>query len=232
MEGMMRRKIKNWFIIAGVALGLLLIFQISKKIIMSGAKAVESVITVSGIPLVEININEMIRIQGIVDGDPQIKVYPQVPGKFISNAVTDGDKVRKGQAVSYIDRDQVGFHFKPAPVKAPISGIVTKLYYTDKGSAVNPVLPVAEVANADKIKVVLSMGENDLAKIKKNQKALLVPPADSAALAKAINCLLDNTDERSRLACAGLERVNSVFSWEKAARDVVSVYREAIDGYR
>ena len=60
---------------------------------------------------------------------------------------------------------------------------------------------------------------------------IIVPPADSAALAKAINCLLDNTAVRSRLACAGLERVNSVFSWEKAARDVESVYREAIDGY-
>ena len=61
---------------------------------------------------------------------------------------------------------------------------------------------------------------------------IVVPPADSAALAKAINYLLDDAGERSRLACAGLERVNSVFSWEKAARDVVSVYREAIDGYR
>lgn len=61
---------------------------------------------------------------------------------------------------------------------------------------------------------------------------IVVPPADSRALAKAINCLLDDAGERSRLARAGLERVNSVFSWEKAARDVVNVYREAIDGYR
>jgi len=60
---------------------------------------------------------------------------------------------------------------------------------------------------------------------------IVVPPADSAALAKAINYLLDDAGERNRLARAGLERVNTVFSWEKAARDVVSVYREAIDGY-
>ena len=61
---------------------------------------------------------------------------------------------------------------------------------------------------------------------------IVVPPADSAALAKAINYLFDDTGERVRLAHAGLERVNSVFSWQKAARDVESVYREAIDGYR
>lgn len=61
---------------------------------------------------------------------------------------------------------------------------------------------------------------------------IVVPPADSPALAKAINYLFDDTGERVRLARAGLERVNSVFSWQKAAHDVVSVYREAIDGYR
>jgi glycosyltransferase involved in cell wall biosynthesis len=61
---------------------------------------------------------------------------------------------------------------------------------------------------------------------------IVVPPADSGALAKAINYLLDDAGERDRLARAGLERVNAVFSWEKAARDVVNVYREAIDGNR
>jgi glycosyltransferase involved in cell wall biosynthesis len=59
---------------------------------------------------------------------------------------------------------------------------------------------------------------------------IVVPPADSAALAKAINYLLDDKGERNRLTRTGLERVNSVFSWQKAAQDVMSVYREAIDG--
>jgi glycosyltransferase involved in cell wall biosynthesis len=60
---------------------------------------------------------------------------------------------------------------------------------------------------------------------------MIVPPADSAALSRAITYLLDNPAERKRYSQAGLERVNSVFSWKKAAQEVVEVYREAIDGH-
>lgn len=61
---------------------------------------------------------------------------------------------------------------------------------------------------------------------------VLVPPGDAPALAKAIVRLLDSPQERMRYAEAGLARVNSVFSWRKAAEKVVDVYREVIDGYR
>jgi glycosyltransferase involved in cell wall biosynthesis len=61
---------------------------------------------------------------------------------------------------------------------------------------------------------------------------MIVPPADTSALTKAIMHFLNNPDERAKYAKAGLERVNSVFSWPKAAEEVVEVYREAIDGHR
>jgi glycosyltransferase involved in cell wall biosynthesis len=60
---------------------------------------------------------------------------------------------------------------------------------------------------------------------------IIVPPADSAALTGAITYLLDNPQARDKYARAGIERVNSVFSWPRAAQDVVSVYREAINGH-
>jgi glycosyltransferase involved in cell wall biosynthesis len=61
---------------------------------------------------------------------------------------------------------------------------------------------------------------------------MIVPPADASALTKAITHLFNNSDQRAKYAQAGLERVNSFFSWPKAAQEVVEVYREAIDGYR
>jgi glycosyltransferase involved in cell wall biosynthesis len=61
---------------------------------------------------------------------------------------------------------------------------------------------------------------------------MVVPPADASALTNAITHLLNNPDERAKYAQAGLERVNSVFSWPKAAQEVTEVYREAIDGHR
>jgi glycosyltransferase involved in cell wall biosynthesis len=61
---------------------------------------------------------------------------------------------------------------------------------------------------------------------------MIVPPADASALAGAITYLFNNPDERKKYAKAGLGRVNSVFSWSKAAQEVVDIYREAIDGHR
>ncbi|MHB8139086.1 MAG: glycosyltransferase family 4 protein [Smithellaceae bacterium] len=61
---------------------------------------------------------------------------------------------------------------------------------------------------------------------------VIVPPADSKALAKAIEHLLKYPEERRKYAKSGLARVNSVFSWKKAAQEVAEVYREAIYGHR
>jgi glycosyltransferase involved in cell wall biosynthesis len=61
---------------------------------------------------------------------------------------------------------------------------------------------------------------------------IIVPPADASALAGAITYLLNNPNERKRYAKAGLERVNNVFSWSKAAEEVTNIYWEAIDAYR
>lgn len=61
---------------------------------------------------------------------------------------------------------------------------------------------------------------------------IIVPPADAGALAREIIYLLNNPDQRKKMAQAGIERVDADFNWSKAAADMVAVYREAIDGYR
>ncbi len=57
---------------------------------------------------------------------------------------------------------------------------------------------------------------------------IIVPSADSPALAEAIRGLLDNPEKARALGKAGLERVHGYFTWEKAARATVDVYRETI----
>jgi glycosyltransferase involved in cell wall biosynthesis len=60
---------------------------------------------------------------------------------------------------------------------------------------------------------------------------IIVPPADSGALTKEIMFLLNNSDQRKKMAQAGIKRVESIFNWPKAAQDMVEIYREAINGY-
>lgn len=60
---------------------------------------------------------------------------------------------------------------------------------------------------------------------------ILVPPADSKALAKAIISIMDNPALSRMLGEAGYKRVHECFTWKKAAKRTAKVYREVIDDY-
>jgi glycosyltransferase involved in cell wall biosynthesis len=61
---------------------------------------------------------------------------------------------------------------------------------------------------------------------------VLIPPADSAALAGAIAELLGNPEMAKKLGLAGYKRVQEHFTWERAAEKTVAAYREVLDGHR
>jgi multidrug efflux pump subunit AcrA (membrane-fusion protein) len=118
------------------------------------------------------------EFNGILEGDPQVKVYSDITGKFINNAVNQGDYVKKGDVIANIDRDLIGQEFQPAIVKSPIRGMVKKLYFIDRGAAINTSLPIAEIANTENIKVVVSVGQEYLSKIRKKMTVRIFPTFD------------------------------------------------------
>ncbi|HKU38925.1 MAG TPA: glycosyltransferase family 4 protein, partial [Polyangiales bacterium] len=61
---------------------------------------------------------------------------------------------------------------------------------------------------------------------------VLVPPKNGAALAQALDALLDQPARRIAMGKAGRERVLREFTWQRAAQRTVDVYREAIDEHR
>jgi glycosyltransferase involved in cell wall biosynthesis len=60
---------------------------------------------------------------------------------------------------------------------------------------------------------------------------ILVPPRDATALARAIRLLLGDPDLRHKMGQAARNRIVKLFTWENAARQMVEVYREAIDAH-
>ena len=60
--------------------------------------------------------------------------------------------------------------FQPAKITSPISGTVAMLFL-DRGAIVSPQIPIAIIAQTDKVKVEIQIVEKDIPKVKKGQPA-------------------------------------------------------------
>lgn len=154
---------------------LIIIYNIYQKVQKSGKGMRETEFAVGIQILKKEPVDIAYEFNGILEGDPQVKVYSDITGKFINNAVSQGDFVKKGGIIAYIDRDLIGQKFQPAIIKSPIHGMVKRLYFIDRGAAVNTSLPIAEIANTDNIKVVVNVGQEYLSKIRKGMPVQISP---------------------------------------------------------
>ncbi len=64
--------------------------------------------------------------------------------------------------------------------------------------------------------------------VEDGMQGLLFPPGDHTALAAVLSRLIEDGDERERMAAAAAERAKR-FSWEDLVRDVESAYEDAIE---
>jgi glycosyltransferase involved in cell wall biosynthesis len=61
---------------------------------------------------------------------------------------------------------------------------------------------------------------------------ILVPPANTPALTKAITDVLNNPELAKKLSVAGYNQVQNHLTWTAAAQKTVDVYRQAIHDHR
>ena len=138
------------------------LFGCSKK--EQAKNAVSAAIPVKVQKVESRDLYESIEYVGDVKARDEVIVYPKVSGKVIEKTKEDGSSVNKGEAIAYIDRDEVGLKFERAPVDSPLTGIVGRVY-VDLGSNVSTQTPIALVVNMDKVKVTLDIPEKYLSRI-------------------------------------------------------------------
>jgi len=148
-----------WFLIFGFLSGC-------EKKVKEAVKAVP----VSAAKVEKGTLREILFYVGDIKAEEEVDVYPKVTGKVIEELAKEGDSIKKGDILVYIDRDEVGFEFQKAPVESPIDGVVGRVY-VDIGTSVSPQTPVGLVVNMDAVKVKLDVVERDLPKIKVGQLA-------------------------------------------------------------
>jgi membrane fusion protein (multidrug efflux system) len=163
------------FAIVG-GIGYLVFQQVQNKIAQQKQQPAKTVFNVGVIKVHKTLLRETIHAQSILEGNPQVKVYPtNISGIFVKNNFREGDAVAKDADIAYVDRNMPGSYFLQAPVKSPIDGIITKLYFLDRGANVSPQQPMAEVANIASLKAVVNLGEADLLKVKNGEPVTVIP---------------------------------------------------------
>ena len=165
-------QVKRTVILGVVVLAIILI--IVGRIVASkrGVKvvSVEERILVEVVEVIKGNLKEIVSYTGDVEAKERIEVYPRVIGKIIKKNVVEGDRIKKGQTIALIDRDEPGFKFEPAPVDSLLAGIVGRVY-VDLGARVTPQTPIALIVDMDNIRVKIDIIEKDIPKVRKGQKA-------------------------------------------------------------
>ena len=91
-------------------------------------------------------------------------------------------------------------------------------------------LPAAE-AMACEVPVIATRAGALTEVVADGESGILVPPRDPDALAAAIKRLIADEPLRQRLAAAGRQRVERLFTWEGCARRCAEVYTEALSLY-
>jgi RND family efflux transporter MFP subunit len=184
---------------------------------------------------------ETLEYVGDIKAKDEAVVYPKVSGKIVEKIKQDGDSVNKGEAIAYIDRDEVGLKYEKAPIESPLSGTVGRVYISI-GENVTSQTQVALVVNMDKVKINLDIPEKYLPKISLHEEAAvrtdaypkdvfigkiakISPIVNLENRAAPVEITIDNPDHR--LKSGMFAKVNLVV--EKHAQ-VPVVFKESIIG--
>lgn len=79
------------------------ISNLEAEINPTGAKAEVKAVSIKVTPAAECVFNHFIQVQGVVDGDQNIAVSPQMPGIVTAVYVKEGTPVKKGQVLAELD---------------------------------------------------------------------------------------------------------------------------------
>ena len=160
------------------------------------------------------DLEEAVDYVGNIRAQEEAVIYSKVNGKIIEKTKEDGSLVNKGEAVAYIDRDEVGFKFEKAPVESPLTGIIGRVY-VDIGENVTTQTPIALVVDMRRVEIDLDIPEKYYAKIALDQKAKvrvdtypfeefsgrvtkISPVVDLSTRAAPIEIIIDNPERKLR----------------------------------
>ena len=115
------------------------------------------------------DLEETLTLTGSIKARNEAVIFSRVPGKLQSYHVKEGDAISKGGTIAYVERDEVGVTFRPAPVPSTLSGVIARVYL-DRGADVTPTTPIASIVDQSQLSVKADVPERYLGKIRMGQE--------------------------------------------------------------
>ncbi len=135
-------------------------------------KSQEATIPVSVIEVKRETILDTVSFVGDIRAFDEAKVFARAGGKVKEKLKQEGDFVKKGDILMYIDRDEIGFEYEISPVSSPLDGYIGRVY-VDKADTVTTQTPLANIINIDAVKIKVNIPEKYLPFIAVGQSARL-----------------------------------------------------------
>lgn len=111
-----------------------------------------------------------VAVNGEIESQNSVSVFPDVAGKVLSTRVTLGSKVWRGQVIAYVDPSSPGQNFKESPVYSPITGSVISTPLKN-GTTVTTSTEITQVGDISNLQVTSYIPERYVALLKTGLKA-------------------------------------------------------------
>ena len=132
--------------------------------------APETIVPVEAVSPSKMEIADKIHAVGSIQSDAEVSIFSKVSGKVANNLVKMGSSVQPGQIVSVVNRDEIGYDYKPYEVKSDAKGVVARIIL-NPGASVNPNSPIMNLIDIDTVKVVVAVDEKKIRFIGMGQSA-------------------------------------------------------------
>lgn len=198
-----------WIVIAVAILALIALIPKKKRELPVEE---ETVYTVKSEVVTKTDLQEYMLINGNVEADNTISVYPDIGGKLVRVPVTLGSYVRRNQIIAEVDPSVPGEVYARNPVYAPIEGYITSLPLTP-GTRVTTSTEIARIGNINTLQIEAKIPEGKIGVLKNGLKAevsleayknetfpahvfRISPIVDETSRTKEVYLIFDTTDSR------------------------------------
>jgi len=155
---------------------------------------VDTIFAVNVTPAVQGQIADYIEVNGDVQTTASVDVYSDAAGEIVRLYVGIGQFVRADQVIAEVDPSRPGQNFALSPVKAPISGTITRLPVR-VGSRINQTAPVAQVSRTTELEIVVQIAERFVSKVREGLPATIgldaFPDREFPAVVSELNPVVD-----------------------------------------